>query len=76
VATVPSPKHGRYSIIERELAELVRAHYEEMRHRATSARGRFFRHVYAQVAARPFTVEELDRLRDAVMLDRLSDKAR
>jgi hypothetical protein len=64
-------KHGRYSIIERELAADVRELQRSWYASAASERDALMRQIYFQIANREFSAAELDALRDAILESRL-----
>jgi hypothetical protein len=69
-------KHGRYSRIERQLAELVAHHARELQTAACATRDPLLRAVLAGAGSRLTHHEQLEALRDALLLDRLAARAR
>ena len=64
-------KHGRYSVIEREVRTRFQDMSAEMRERAASTRDRFFRELYTRVANQKPTPDALARIRDTVIRARM-----
>jgi hypothetical protein len=56
-------KHGRYSVIERELAALAAKDAASMLQRAKTTRDPLMRRVYAGLAVRGHSAADLDTLR-------------
>jgi len=56
-------KHGRYSVIEREVQAWFQGMSEEMRQQTASSRDSFFRELYTRVANQEPTPETLNRIR-------------
>jgi hypothetical protein len=59
-------KHGRYSVIERQVQAIAREIVAMVQQGLLGTRDRFMRQVYLQ-AARPLTPAELERIRDSVL---------
>ena len=64
-------KHGRYSVIEREVQEQFHEMSGSMRQLAASTRNRFMRELYARVASQEPTPEALRRILDIVIAHRM-----
>lgn len=67
-------KHGRYSTIDREARQLLAGARADAAKSAATTRDSFMRRVYISIAARPFTADELEQVRQAVISDRVATK--
>ena len=68
-------KHGKYSVIERDLAAAVRELQQSWYVLAASERNRFMRAMYQRIANAGVSAADLDKLRDAILEDRLDSTA-